>query len=372
MAPIDPKQAARSYLSGSDSSWLVLAERISHEISRQGMENAADEGSSEIQLSKDLVLPCLLVPSLVRSISELEVGSLAEHQLALQVHTHLLELERTHGNDGRSHLKEIDVGTRIIDVSSAMSLYDPDYEDDPYGDYNFRDVESGDLASSLQADDGKSKWSAYPDFDYSEFEDPPEARETGLQNESDSLLRVYEPQPLGYSTEDLAYLIGSVLRHAVPGDNEASPKRIIRLKYIDPVLYDVLLSNPELLKQLDWRVFEKLLADVLDRFGYEVELQKGTKDGGVDILAMKRQDPLGTHRYLLQAKRYKNKVGIEPVRQLLFLHGHHRATKSCLATTAAFTSGAWDLARQYQWQLELRDQEGLMEWLRLAAVLRDK
>lgn len=52
------------------------------------------------------------------------------------------------------------------------------------------------------------------------------------------------------------------------------------------------------------------------------------------------------------------------MRQLLFLQSHERATKACLATTARFTEGAWELARQYRWQLELRDHEGLMGWIR--------
>jgi restriction system protein len=81
-------------------------------------------------------------------------------------------------------------------------------------------------------------------------------------------------------------------------------------------------------------------------------------------------DVFGPQRFLLQAKRYSNKVGIEPVRQLAFLHSHLRATKSCLATTATFTKGAWELAQQYQWQLELRDFDGLQEWIKYAAERR--
>lgn len=144
---------------------------------------------------------------------------------------------------------------------------------------------------------------------------------------------------------------------------EPTESRIVRLDIIDPALYKALYGHPELLKSLDWRVFEKLLADLLEKLGYEIELQRGTKDGGVDLFAIKREDVFGPQRYLLQAKRWNHNVGVEPVRQLAFLHAHHKMTKSCLATTASFTTAAWELGSQYKWQLELRDFEGLKHWL---------
>lgn len=145
---------------------------------------------------------------------------------------------------------------------------------------------------------------------------------------------------------------------------------VLRLDIVDLALYQALCKHPELLRTLNWRAFERLLADILESFGFEVELQRGTKDGGVDIFAIERSHPLGTQRYLLQAKKWTNAVGVEPVRQLAFLHTHYKATKSCLATTATFTRGAWELAHQYKWQIELKDYDGLVQWVRAAARIR--
>jgi Restriction endonuclease len=138
---------------------------------------------------------------------------------------------------------------------------------------------------------------------------------------------------------------------------------IVRLETIDLALYQTLKEHPDLLRTINWRTFEKLLADLLERSGYEVELQRGTKDGGVDVFAIKRTGIFGPERYLLQAKRWQHGVGIDPVRQVVFLHQHHRMTKSCLATTGRFTRGALELAVQYQWQLELLDFEGIKSWV---------
>ena len=145
-----------------------------------------------------------------------------------------------------------------------------------------------------------------------------------------------------------------------------------RLDVIDTALYKVLIQHPDFLRSVNWRTFEKLLADILESFGYEIELQRGTKDGGVDVFAIRKSDTFGPQRYLLQAKRWTNKVGIEPVRQLAFLQSHYHVTKACLATTATFTRGAWGLAHQYRWQLELRDFEGIHEWIKQAAAIKLK
>ena len=143
----------------------------------------------------------------------------------------------------------------------------------------------------------------------------------------------------------------------------AASVQLLRLEVIDLDLYRSIQANPELLRTIEWRVFERLLADMLERFGFEVELQRGTRDGGVGIFAVKRIGVFGPERFLIQAKRWKNKVGVEPVQQLVFLQSHLHVTKSCLATTATFTKGALQLGKQYAWQLELRDFDGLKTWV---------
>lgn len=157
-----------------------------------------------------------------------------------------------------------------------------------------------------------------------------------------------------------------------PSEVLPSPLAVIQLDIIDVALYQALVQHPELTRNLPWRAFERLLADMLEEFGFEVELTQGTKDGGIDVIAVKNELHFGAHRYLLQAKRWNNKVGIEPVQQLLFLQSHHRATKSCLVTTSTFTSGAWKLAEQYRWQLELRDQAGLAKWIQMVVESKKK
>ena len=142
------------------------------------------------------------------------------------------------------------------------------------------------------------------------------------------------------------------------------------LDTVDVLLYQAIQREPQLLHTLNWRTFERLLADVMETFGYQVELMAGTKDGGVDIVALRKDEDWGVHRYLLQAKRWDDRVGVEPVKQLMFEHVDRRATKSCLATTSRFTKGAWRVAAKYKWQLELRDYDGIRDWIEKAARIR--
>jgi len=140
------------------------------------------------------------------------------------------------------------------------------------------------------------------------------------------------------------------------------------LDVLDHHVLRAIAKNPELLHALEWRTFERILAGMLEELGYEIELRQGTKDGGIDVIAIKTEDSFGAHRYLIQAKRWRKRVGVQPVRELLFLKERVGATKVCLATTSRFTKGAWHLADEYRWVLELRDFERLREWLEAAAA----
>lgn len=163
----------------------------------------------------------------------------------------------------------------------------------------------------------------------------------------------------------LNQLLTVELEHEEEIDRPHTPK-IHQLDLINYELYEAITMHPELLLSMSWRKFEIFLANVLESLGYEIELTCGTKDGGIDIVAITKQSVFGSHKYLVQAKRWSNKVGVDPVRELLFLGNHHRASKSCLATTSDFTRGAWELSRQYPWQLELRDYQGLRDWVQAA------
>lgn len=230
--------------------------------------------------------------------------------------------------------------------------------------------------------DSMGIYSGDDDYDYDDDYDFKFTKRTNITNEDeyseadkDPLVTSYAIPTLYYQKEDLKNLITEFLHE----DNivklltkpsiiiSKKPDTLFKLDIIDVNLYKTLIQHPQLIHTLNWRTFEKLLADILESFGYQVELQKGTKDGGVDLFAVKKLEPFGPIRFLLQAKRQMNKVEVDPVRLLKFSHDEYKVNRACLATTSTFTHGAWELAKQYKWWLELRDFDGLQEWIKEAA-----
>ena len=76
-----------------------------------------------------------------------------------------------------------------------------------------------------------------------------------------------------------------------------------------------LQRGPAAIDGLSWREFERLIATLLEKDGYTVELMQGSKDGGVDVIAVKDLGATGYFKTLWQAKKQnvKNKVGISIV-----------------------------------------------------------
>ena len=122
-------------------------------------------------------------------------------------------------------------------------------------------------------------------------------------------------------------------------------------------------QHPEEMKTMNRRKFEELIAEVFYGFGYEVELTQQTRDGGRDIIAVRRKEV--ESRYLIECKRPDpgNPVGIRPVRELFGVKNDEGATKAILATTAHFSRDALLFFERNRWELEPRDYKGIIKWL---------
>ena len=80
-------------------------------------------------------------------------------------------------------------------------------------------------------------------------------------------------------------------------------------EFFDVRYIEYLYANFEDLNHICWRKFEQLSAQFFTNYGYKVELGKGRKDGGTDIIATK-----GKEIIIVQCKRWKNKVGVEQIK----------------------------------------------------------
>lgn len=118
------------------------------------------------------------------------------------------------------------------------------------------------------------------------------------------------------------------------------------------------------LDELSWREFEKLMADLLETEGYEVELMRGTKDDGVDIVAKKKVGSVGLIKSVWQAKknRIDRKVGLSVVRELADTRRELGASKGVIVTTSYLTRGALDRIERDRYILGKMDRDDLSSW----------
>src|SRR5260370_22506117 len=118
------------------------------------------------------------------------------------------------------------------------------------------------------------------------------------------------------------------------------------------------------MRDMPARKFEELVAELFKSKGYEVQLTPATRDGGLDIYAIRR-DELGTALVVIECKRYAadRKVGVGVVRGLYGVVEEKAATKGIIATTSYFSADAKQLHSRLEYRLALADYDRLCAML---------
>mgnify|MGYP003798733837 CR=1 FL=1 len=87
--------------------------------------------------------------------------------------------------------------------------------------------------------------------------------------------------------------------------------------------------------------FEELITNLFQKMGYETRRTQASRDGGVDCVAYDNR-PLVGGKVVIQAKRYKNVVGVDAVRELYGTVINEGANKGILVTTSHFGQLAYE------------------------------
>jgi restriction system protein len=103
--------------------------------------------------------------------------------------------------------------------------------------------------------------------------------------------------------------------------------------------------------------FEALVSNLFSKMGLETKLTRTSKDGGVDAVAFDTRPVLGG-KIVIQAKRYKNTVGVSAVRDLYGTMLNEGASKGILVTTSGYGPDAYEFANDKP--IELLDGGGLL------------
>jgi restriction system protein len=115
-------------------------------------------------------------------------------------------------------------------------------------------------------------------------------------------------------------------------------------------------TSPNLM-ELNPFEFENLVTNLFSKMGLETKQTRSSKDGGIDAVAFDLRPVLGG-KIVIQAKRYKNIVGVSAVRDLYGTMINEGATKGILVTTSWYGSDAYQFSKDKP--IELIDGSGLL------------
>lgn len=135
--------------------------------------------------------------------------------------------------------------------------------------------------------------------------------------------------------------------------------------YLDQRYVDYLAKNGEEMGRIHWRNFERLTTEFFRRQGYEVDLGKGTKDGGVDVRVWTDKDSKsGPPLMLIQCKRYKDVVGIETVKAFWSDVHFEEAEKGLIATTSSVSKDSKRICDVRKWPMNFAEAADVQKWAR--------
>lgn len=131
---------------------------------------------------------------------------------------------------------------------------------------------------------------------------------------------------------------------------ELAPVRpVLEFSMVDPRFVeetDVLSSidhRPNLM-ELTPSEFETLITNLFEKMGLETRLTQASRDGGVDCVAYDPR-PIFGGKVVIQAKRYKNTVGVSAVRDLFGTMQNEGASKGILVTTSGYGKASFEFAQ---------------------------
>lgn len=159
--------------------------------------------------------------------------------------------------------------------------------------------------------------------------------------------------------------------HVSPRPTEAQAvKPILEFGMVDKRFVDQsdvlsgLESRPNLMEMNPFE-FEHLVANLFGQMGLEAKLTRSSKDGGVDCVAFDSRPVLGG-KVVIQAKRYRNTVGVSAVRDLYGTMMNEGANKGILVTTSGYGPDAFEFAKDKP--IELIEGGGLLHLLQEIGV----
>ncbi|WP_273565872.1 restriction endonuclease [Maribacter halichondriae] len=137
------------------------------------------------------------------------------------------------------------------------------------------------------------------------------------------------------------------------------------IKIVNQSILDSIRRNPNNVYDLSPRQFEEMVAELMTKRGYNVDLTKATRDGGKDLIIANHTD-IGNFIYYVECKKFapNRPVGVNLVRELAGTIHTDRVTAGLMITSSYFSPDAIQLSEKIKHQMELIDFVRLKEWIK--------
>lgn len=147
------------------------------------------------------------------------------------------------------------------------------------------------------------------------------------------------------------------------------PKAIGEIGELTPDLLDRLRSKTDDIEKLKPDVFEHLVAELLASRGFHnVKLVGKDQNTSADILATKYIDDVGEHRYFVEVKRWKDRIGVDVIDRV---YGARISEQSKFGWSAAMVVSIVGFKKFRKYTVDdirnmgvyLKDRDDLLMWL---------
>jgi HJR/Mrr/RecB family endonuclease len=134
-------------------------------------------------------------------------------------------------------------------------------------------------------------------------------------------------------------------------------------------LMNEIARDENVLWTINSRQFEELIANILYKMGFEVNLTNQTHDGGTDII-VKSRNMLTESVWFVECKHrsLNHPIGINVFREVYGVHQLEKPNKSLIVTSSYFTKGVMKKALDYKNTIDLKDHKHVLSWI---SILKD-
>ncbi len=134
--------------------------------------------------------------------------------------------------------------------------------------------------------------------------------------------------------------------------------------YLDQRFIDYLSANFSAVDAMNWRKFEGLACEYLQREGYHVEISAGRNDGGIDARAWKSDaERSGPPTILVQCKRQKAKIEKVVIKALWADVIDEGAKSGLVVTTSELSPGAAAVVVARSYPIDGAERSKIRSWI---------